>query len=478
MPGEETWAEFPLTGPSNESVEEAELDQWASTIVDAIPTVVEGKLHLSKRPGLTAWIDLGTSLPVDGLYWWDKQRCLLAVSAGRVWKITDQAGTITEITGSTALRSSALVTFADDGTRCAMANGANIVHTDLSTLTTLADADAPTAVTHIAELDGYILANNTNTGNIQFSAIRDMTTWAAADVFNAESRPDDVVALQVGFREIATLGRESVEFWANDGVTPFSRISGSAQPFGISAPYSLALVGSTWMWLSDKRQFVTMQGRQVVTMTTPYDRVMQRYQAVDDAVGYATTIDGNPIYVLNFPTARQSLAYNYVTQQWCKWGYWDGNRAQYERYRGQTYAYAKSWNYHLVGDYANGIIYKASREVFTDNGNPIRTLIRSGNVSHGLEATKQSNIFRLRCKRGLGNSSVANPQVMMRQRIDSKPRWSNERWKSLGRVGQHETTIDWRRNGVYKTVQRELVHTDNSDFVVVSAKEDLTWLGR
>lgn len=475
---EDTWVDFPLTGPSNESVEEAELDQWAATVVDAVPIVVEGKLHLMKRPGLTAWIDLGTNLPIDGLYWWDKQRCLLAVSAGRVWKITDQSGTKTELTGSTALRNSALVTFADDATRCAMANGANIVYTDLSTLTTVADADAPTTVTHIAELDGYILANNANTGDIQFSGIRDMTNWLAADVFNAESRPDDVVALQVGFREIAALGRESVEFWVNDGVTPFSRISGSAQPFGISAPHSLALVGSTWMWLSDKRQFVTMQGRQVVTMTTPYDRVMQRYQAVDDAVGYATTIDGNPIYVLNFPTARQSLAYNYVTQQWCKWGYWDVDRAQYERYRGQTYAYAKSWNYHLVGDYANGIIYKASREVFTDNGNPIRSLIRSGNVSHGLEATKQSNIFRLRCKRGLGNDAVANPQVMMRQRIDSKPRWSNERWKSLGRVGQHETTIDWRRNGVYKTIQRELVHTDDSDFVIVSAKEDLTWLGR
>lgn len=478
MAGEETWADFPLTGPANESVEEAQLDQWAATIQDAISVVMEGKLHLMKRPGLTSWIDLGTSQPIDGLYWWDKQRCVLAVSAGRVWKITDSAGTKAELTGSSALRSSALVSFADDGTKCAMANGANIVHTDLSTLTTMADAQAPTAVTHVAWLDGYLLANNADTGQVQFSTVSDLTGWAAADYFTAESRPDDVVAVKEGFRELVLVGRESVEFWANDGVAPFSRISGSAQPFGISAPYSLALVGSTWMWLSDKRQFVTMQGRQVVTLTTPYDRVMQRYQAVDDAIGYATTIDGNPIYVLNFPTARESLAYNYVTQQWCKWGYWNLNTAQYERYRGQTYCYAKSWNYHLVGDYANGIIYKASRTVFTDNSNPIRTLIRSGNVSHGLEATKISNIFRLRCKRGLGNSSVANPQVMMRQRLDSKASWSNERWKSLGRVGQHETTIDWRRNGIYKTCQRELVHSDDSDFVIVGAKEDLTWIGR
>jgi hypothetical protein len=472
----ENWQDFPLTGPSHESVEEVELDQWAATIVDMVPVVVEGKIHLKKRPGLTEWIDLGTNLPIDGLYWWDKQQVLLAVSAGRVWKITDQAGTATELTGSTALRASSLVTFADDGTKCVMANGANMVYTDLSTLTTMADADAPTAVTHVAELDGYILA--ATGGNIQFSAIHDMTTWAALDLFGAESRPDNVAAMQVGFREIAAVGRESVEFWANDGTTPFSRISGSAQPFGISAPYSLALVGATWMWLSDKRQFVTMQGRQVTTMTTPYDRVLQRYQAVDDAVGYATTIDGDPIYVLNFPTARQSLAYNYVTQQWGKWGYWDTNRAIYERYRGQTYCYARGWNYHLVGDYANGKIYKASRSTFTDNGTMIRSLIRSGAVSFGTLGTKEEHCFRLRCKRGAGNSSVADPQVMMRQRIDNKARWGNERWKSLGRVGQHELTIDWRRNGIFKTVQRELVHTDDSDFVIVSAQSDIGLLGR
>jgi len=469
--------DVPLIGQPYESVEDEQLDQWNSTIQDGVPVVVEGKLHIMKRPGLTAWITLGTGQPIDGLYWWDKQQCALVVSAGRVWKITDQAGTYTEITGSTALRSNSLVTFADDGTKCAMANGANIVHTDLSTLTTLADADAPTAVSHIAELDGYILANSVNTGNVQFSTIRDMTSWAALDLFNAESKPDAVAALREGFREIITVGRESVEFWANDGVTPFSRISGSAQPYGISAPYSLALTGSTWMWLSDKRQFVTMQGRQVVPVSSPYDRVIQRMVSVDDAVGYTMTVDGLPLYILNFPTARQTLSYNYLTQQWHKWGYWDSTRADYQRYRGQTYCYAKAWNYHLVGDYANGIIYKASRQVFTDNGNPIRTVVRTGHVSHGAEVTKRSNLFRLRCKRGLGDATTADPQVMMRQRRDNGA-WGNERWKSLGQVGQHELTIDWRRNGVYKTCQREIVHTDPTDFILISAQENIDWLGR
>lgn len=473
------WLPFPLVGPAYESAEEPQLDQWAATVQDWVPVVIEGKLHLLKRPGLEEWIDLGTNQSIDGLYWWDKKRVVLVVSNGRVWKITDSGGTKAELTGSTALRSNALVSFADDGSKCVMANGANMVHTDLTTLTTMADPDAPTNVTHVAALDGYLLANEVGTGRAHFSDLNDLTGWLALSIFTAESNPDDLAALKVGYREVVMLGRESVEFWVNDGVTPFSRLSGSAQPFGTEAPHSLTLVGDTWLWLSHKRRLVKMRGRAVEEISSPYDRVMQRFVAVDDAVGYTISIDGYPIYVLNFPTARATLAYNYQGPElWHKWGYWDTTRGLYERFRGLTYAYARAWNYHLIGDYANGKIYKASRTTFTDAGNPIRSLLRTGHVSHGLEATKRSNIFRVRCKRGAGNVNVADPQIMMRQRANGKGQWSNERWKSLGAVGDHVITLDWRRNGIFKQMQRELIHTDDSDCVIVGAQEYLDVLGR
>lgn len=472
------WHNIPLIQPPNESVEDMEVDQSAATIVDAVPVVVEGTLHLMKRPGLTDYIDLSTALPLDGLHWADRQHVALSVSQGRVWKITDATGTKTELTGSTALLQGAPVTFAGDATRMVMANGGNMVYTDYSTLTTMADADAPSAVSHVAQVDQYLLANDVGTGTVQFSAINDLTNWTALDFFSAESNPDECVAMKVAFREIIALGRESVEFWVNDGVTPFSRIPGSAQPFGTSAPYSLALAGKLWMWLDHNRRFATMNGREVVNVSTPYDRVIQRYVSVDDAVGYSLSVDGLPLYILNFPTARETLAYNYETQQWHKWGYWDSARGIYERYRGLSYCYARAWNKHLVGDYANGKIYTASRTVFTDSGNPIRSLLRTGHISHGVAFTKRSDIVRLRAKRGAGNAAVADPQVMMRRRINNKATWTNERWKSLGQVGQHEPFIDWRRNGIYKTCQYEFCHTDDSDFVISGASELIEPLNR
>lgn len=471
------WKDIPLITQSYETVDDVQVDQYNATAIDVMPVQVEDKTQLVKRPGLVEFVDLGTNSPVDGLYWYDRGRVVLAVSDGRVFKITDQLGTNVELVGSTSLQSNAPVSFA--GTTAlsvAMANGGRIVHTDLFSLTTMADPDAPTAVTHLAVLDQYVLANSGGSGTVQFSDLNTPTSWSALSFFSAESKPDEVVAIGEGFREIIALGRETVEFWINDGQTPFSRIQGSAQPFGTEAPYSLALTGSTWMWLDHNRRFATMQGRQVVNVSSPYDRVIQRYQSVDNAIGYALSVDGASLYVLTFPTAGETLVYNYMTGQWNKWGYWVSAGSVYERYRGNAYCYARPWNYHLVGDHSNGKIYRASRVAFTDAGNTIRSLLRTGHMSHGISSDKISDIVRLHCKRGVANADVSNPQLMMRRRVNNRPQWGAERWRSLGQVGHHIPYLDWRRNGVYKTCQYEFVHTDPSDLVIMGAQEYLELL--
>lgn len=467
------WTKTPLIGQPYENVEDVELTDMNSTVVDGYVNEMD---HIIKRPGLESWKNTGTGLPVDGLYWFDEGECVLVVSNKRVWKITDSSGTMTELTGSTALLAGGIVSFATDGTKVVMANGANMVHTDLSTLTTMADAQAPTAVTHIASMDGYLLAMSS--GQVNFSDPLDITSWTALDMFQAEGTPDDNVAMGEAYRELIILGHRSVEFWYNDGTTPFSRLSGGNLPYGCSAPYSLARTGSTWMWLDHERRLVTMNGRQVVPVSNPYERVIQRYENVDDAVGYAMSVDGYPIYVLNFPTARQTLTYNYQTQKWSKWGYWNTTTGGHERFRGQAYCYARKWNMHLVGDWQNGLVYKAKRDVYTDNTNMIRTVVRTGHLNYGTESSKRSNTLRLRMKRGVGNASVTTPQITVRRRNNGMAQWENERWGSLGAVGQADIQLDFRRNGIFKATQLEIVHSDDSEFVLAGAEEDIESLGR
>jgi hypothetical protein len=472
------WKDIPLITQPYESADDVEVSDLNATIIDAIPVRVGNAIHLVKRAGLTEFVDLGTSGPVDGLYSVDRAGVALAVSNSRVFKITDYLGSFGEIFGSTELRSNSPVKFAGDATRTVMANGGKMVYTDLFALATISDADAPVDVSHVTSLDQYVLANDSGSGKVQFSDLNDLTSWQALSFFSAESKPDDVVAIDEGFREIIALGNETVEFWINDGQNPFSRIQGSAQPFGTVAPYSLALVGSTWMWLDHKRRFATMQGRQVVNVSSPFDRLIQRFSAVDNAIGYALSVDGMPLYALNFPTTKQTLVYNYVTQEWHKWGYWDTATATYDRFRGASYCYVKAWNLHLIGDHSNGKVYTMKRTTFTDNGNPIRSMLRTGHIDHGVSFEKRSDILRLKCERGQPSDLSGEATVMMRRRVNNRPQWGNERWKALGPVGHHRPYIDWRRNGNYQTCQYEFVHMNNSDLVLMGAQEYVTPLGR
>ena len=127
------WKELPLTGDAYRNVDESQLDQIAPLVQDAY---VDELGHTQKRPGLDEFVDLGTSAGVDGLFWWNAQSVAVAVSGGEVWKITDATGTKAQLTGAT-MTLGTRITFAPNGSTLVLANGSNMVTTDLSALTTI-----------------------------------------------------------------------------------------------------------------------------------------------------------------------------------------------------------------------------------------------------------------------------------------------------------------------------------------------------
>jgi hypothetical protein len=183
-------------------------------------------------------------------------------------------------------------------------------------------------------------------------------------------------------------------------------------------------------------------------------------------------VSGFPLYVTSFPIGKTTLVYNYQKEGWAQWGYWNTDIAQYEAFRGRAYCYAKAWNLHLVGDRANGKIYKMSKDYFTDDGDPIRTQRRTGFISHGMYQEKHSSEIVFRFLRGQGNSDVADPVVTLRWR-NHNGAWSNERQLRLGQVGDHYLEARTHKLGAYKFRQYEITHSDACDFVLVDAQEKI-----
>ena len=461
------WKELPVTGDSYRNVDESELDQISPLAQDGY---IDELGYTQKRPGLSSLIELGTSAGIDGLYWWEQQGIALVVSAGRTWKITDLTGTKTEITGD-LLASGTPVTFAPNGTTMVMANGGRMVTSAAGGATTyIADGDAPTTVSHVAFLDGYTLANQTGTQRFWWSDNLAPLSWNASSQAQAQGSPDNLTALHVGWREILLAGTDSLEVWYDDGVTPFVRLNGGFVQRGIGAIYSIQQVGTNWMWLDESRRFVKLDNRTPTIVSFPFNKQLHEMSVVSDAVSTMMEIDGLPLYVVSFPNAGRTFAYHYIKDAWQDWGNWNTTTGVYDSFRGRQYCFARPWNLHLVGDKSNGLVYSASRSYFTDNGNPIRTIRRTGFVSHGTMLHKFSKQLRIRLKRGAGNASVADPQMFVRWRNDGGA-WGNEHWLSMGQTGQYEYLAQLKNLGRYQFRQYEFGHADNSDFILVGAQE-------
>ena len=110
---------LPINEIPYKNTDEEALEYFGDVLIDGfIETIPDKNTKITrKRPGLGNHIlDLGTNAPVDALYWWNGRKIAIAVSAGKVFKIS-KAGTVltaTQLTGDT-IDSNHRVTFAELG---------------------------------------------------------------------------------------------------------------------------------------------------------------------------------------------------------------------------------------------------------------------------------------------------------------------------------------------------------------------------
>lgn len=469
---------LPLGSPVYRNVVGEEVADLNSRIVSGYIDELQG---IHRQPGLSqlADLNLGANSEIDGLYWWEQQGYALCVSSQNVYKLTYSSGTLTATqigATNTQLQTDTRVSFASDGDNVYMANGGKIVHTDGSSLTTMGDSDAPDEVTHIAWLDGYLIANHASENRFYWSDVNNETSWNALSFASAAGNADYITSIKVVNREIYLIGPQTVEIWQNDGRTPFSRIPGGFIQTGAIAPYSVVFNGRGLMWLDENRHFVEFDGRSSRRITSTYDREVQGFSSITDAIGDRVEIAGQPFIIFHFPGENKTLVYNVATEGWSEWGYYVGPGNSYSRWLGNNVIYAPAWGFHLVGDRSDSLLHRMSPDYYDDNGAEIRLYHLTGHVDHGTHRRKRSREVRVRIRRGsLDNSTTTDSYIMLRWRDDNQ-RWSNEHRISLGKIGESEIFRRIQTRGTYRTRQYELTCTDGVPVMYIDAEEDVDFL--
>jgi hypothetical protein len=437
---------------------------------ELVPEGGKEPAFLQRAPGLRSLVTLGVG-PVRGL--WTFGDYGYAVSGNTLYKIDDQW----VATAKGTVAGTGPVSMVDNGTQLFIAAGATgyIYNANTDVFAQITDPDFPGATT-VGFLDGYFVFNEPNSQKFWVTALLDGTSVDPLDFASAEGSPDDLVSLIVDHREVWLFGQTSVEVWYNAGLPdfPLARIQGAFNEIGCAAPFSVAKLDNGVFWLG-----ADARGKGIVYRSNGYNGTristhsvewqIQQYSDISDATAYTYQQDGHSFYVLNFPSADTTWVYDVATQAWHQRAGWLNNA--FTRHRGNN---QMAFNGEIViGDYLTGGLYAYDLTVYSEAGS-VQKWLRSWRAlptgQNNLNRTTQHSL-QLDCEAGVGLDGVGqgvDPQVMLRWSDDGGHTWSNEHWKSMGRIGETGTRVFWRRLGMTLKLRDRVYEISGTDPVRIT----------
>jgi hypothetical protein len=432
---------------------------------------------LVPTPGLRRLLTLPTS-PVRGM-WRASNGQVFAVGGQKLYRIASdwsytEIGSLNTDTG--------YVSIADNGLQLMLVDGTNGYTWTIATNTfaVISDEAFPSpAPTHVCYQDGYFIFNYTGTGQWGITGLNDVT-FDALDITTAEGSPDALICIISSNQTVYAIGTQSIEAYYNSGAAdfPFNRIQGAVIDTGCVAPYSVAeLVGSIiWVGGDSNGSGVVymMQGQQPKRISTPaIESVIRGLSpaSLSAATSWTYQQGGHLFYCLNLPTTNTTYCYDVSTEMWHERKYL--NLWSTERHRAEHHAIA--YGVSIVGDYESGKIYALDPDTYTDDGTSIVRERTAPHVSKDLTLVRH-NGFELDMETGVGLSGEgqgSDPKVILTWSDDGGHTWSNERYADAGKLGNRKTRVKWRRLGMSRDRVYRVKITDPVKVVLIGAEIEL-----
>lgn len=324
----------------------------------------------------------------------------------------------------------------------------------------------PAGVTcgNLAYLGGYGIFNQPGTGVFWITGVNDFSTVDALDFATAESSPDNLVTVFTDHNELWLPGTTTTEVWQLSGGSdfPFTAYTNAKIERGCGAALSYAAEDNTNFFLGDDFIVYRSDGyRPLRVSTTPIEEAIANVSAASRASAYSTlyTWRGNKFLTMTFGT-ELTVQLNIGSGLW--------NRAKtfglsYWRIIGSAGHHS---DYLLT---VNGIASLA--KLNQDEG----AIIYRGAVSApGYAEDKRISVSEFFLEAEVGRAAQGiTPQVMLRCALDGET-FSNERWRTLGLIGNYKNRAVWRNLGQGRSPVLEFGTTDNFEFSVITARATIS----
>jgi hypothetical protein len=343
------------------------------------------------------------------------------------------------------------VSMADNGTQLMVlvpgGNGYIYNHvTDTYAQITDSDFTANGDPQFVVFIDGYFLIT-TDTKKFIVSSLNDGLNYDALDFGTAESDPDDIVAPVVFKNQLFISGGQTFEAFQNIGGAdfPFQR-TGLFLQKGCYAPHSLVNSQDTFMWVgggaNESPAIWALNGNTTTKVsTTAIDSILAGLTEtqVSNIYGWAYAQKG--AYFIGFALPNTTLVYDITTQRWHeRKSLIEGSLGAY-----RVASIAKAYGKIFCGDTVDGRIGELSPDVYTEYTNTIIRRVATQPFQNNMQSVFFPSM-ELTVESGVGNSDVADPQIVLERSKDGKT-WSDPIPRSIGKIGEYKRRAIWRRNG-------------------------------
>ena len=357
---------------------------------------------------------------------------LYVVSGAQLYSVSPTG----QITALGSIPGSGQVFIDGDGSHVMVTvNGPSYLY-DGTTTSPIADADFP-GYEWVAFLGGYMVGGPGD-GRVYVNHTPfDPSNWDALDFASAEAAPDDVVVGIVDHRELFLFGRQTTEVWYNSGdpAFPLTRTASGFMEIGCTSKYGPSKIDNSIFFPATDGTVRRVNGYTPVRVSqTAMEQAIAKY-AEQEAVGNTWIENGHSMYGLTYNEA--TWVYDVSTQLWHE-------RQSYGLANWRAQFILRGNNRSYVGDRTSNRLGLLDGETFTEWSGPMVATVTSPTVP-----LKDHAYLELVFEQGVGvvTGQGSDPKVMVKFSDDDGRSWSNEIWRSLGRIGDYKASARINRLG-------------------------------
>ena len=413
------------------------------------------QIALLECPGKEVFAQLSGEIAVPGSFTVNGRTF---VAASHLWELTLTGPINRGSLGSVPVQPAQITA---NETQLVIANNGNLYVMTLATnaLSAVNMAQFNGPILQIGFADGYILATLQNSHTFQQSNLEDAKTWDGLNISTISYFPDNITSMICDHREPWFFSaKKAIGYYnAGAGFPVFIPIQGAFIETGSGATFATVQLDNSVLWLDQ-----TERGNMVARRLNGYvgeristhaiEAAWQKYTVTSDAVGWTYEENGHEFWVIYFPTANATWAYDVSTKFWHKRGSWVTQTGTYIADRAMSHTF--NFGMHLVGDPFSGTVYQLSSEFHSEAGNIRRGYRRSPTTSDNNKWVYFEQ-FELNMDTGFapefplfdGDGQPRPAQVMLRWSDDACQTWSNTYTLSLGFPGEFNKRVIKRMLG-------------------------------